>query len=989
MATKKKPNMAATSMESSSVRPRRPPNARRVQNFHLVWLDGSIDEINNDDCRNSITELRQIVNTVNTFTDVDECIDFITDMKDEMTLMIISEAFSSIIVPIVEAISQVSSIYIICENKAQHEKLVQQWSKLKGIYTDITSICEALKQAVQHCDQNSVSISFVKSTDGTSNQNLDQLDQSFMYTQILKEILLTIDFEQVHINEFLTYCREQFVGNTAELKNFDEFEKEYRHHRPIWWYTYKYFLYSMVNRALRKMEVDLIIRMGFFIRDLHNHIAELHTEQYGGQNHSDSFIVYRGQGLSQTDFNQLMETKGGLMSFNNFLSTSRNQQVSLAFAESNQYNPDLVGVLFKIRIDPSISTSPFGNVRNVSYYEEEEEILFSMHSVFRIGQVKEIDNNDRLWQVDLALTSENDPQLHALTKCMQEETKGTTGWLRLGKLMIKLGHFDKAEELYEILLQQTTNEGIKAHLFHHLELIRNSQGKYAEAIEFHEKSLEIKQKILPENHPDFAQSYNNIGTVYTNMGEFSKALSYYEKALEIYQKTLPPNHPHLATFYNNIGAVYDNMGEYSKALSYYEKALEIWQKSLPENHPDLASSYNNIGQGYYKMGEYSRALSYYEKALEIFQKTLPENHPDLATSYNNIGFVYENVGEYSKALSYYEKAVEIRQKTLPANHPDLASSHFCHGSLYNKMGEYSKALSYYEKALEIRQKTLSASHPILASSYNNIGLVYNSMGEYSKALSYYGKSLEIWQKTLPANHPSLASSYNNIGLAYNNMGEYSKALSYYEKALEIRQKTLLENHPDLASSYNNIGLVYNSMGEYSKALSYYEKSLEIWQKTLPANHPSLASSYNNIGLAYNNMGEYSKALSYYEKALEIWQKTLPANHPDLATSYVCHGSLYNEMGDYSKAFSYYEKALEIRQKTLPANHPHLASSYNDIGTVYCNMDEYSKALSHYERALSIFQGSLPPNHPHIQTVRKGIEYVLFIKNIYLIINKQF
>jgi hypothetical protein len=133
MATKKKPTMVATSMESSSVRPRRPLNARMVQNFHLVWLDGSIDEINDGDCRNSITELRQIVNTVNKFTDVDECIDFITDMKDEMTLMIISEAFSPIIIPVVEAISQVTSVYIICENTAQNEKWVQQWSKLKKI----------------------------------------------------------------------------------------------------------------------------------------------------------------------------------------------------------------------------------------------------------------------------------------------------------------------------------------------------------------------------------------------------------------------------------------------------------------------------------------------------------------------------------------------------------------------------------------------------------------------------------------------------------------------------------------------------------------------------------------------------------------------------------------------------------------------------------------------------------------------------------------
>jgi tetratricopeptide (TPR) repeat protein len=975
MAMNKKPTMAATSMERSNVRPRRPLNARMVQNFHLVWLDGSIDEINNDDCRNSIAKLRQVVNTVNTFTDVDECIDFITDMKDEMTFMIISEAFSPIIVPVVEAISQVSSVYIVCENKTQHEKWAQQWFKLKGVYTDVTSIYEALKQTAHDCDHNSISIGFVKPSDGASKENLDQLDQSFMYTQILKEILLTIDFEQSHINEFLTYCREQFVGNSFELENIDKVEKEYRDRQPIWWYTYQWFLYSMVNRALRTMEVDLIIKMGFFVRDLHNHIAKLHTEQYGGHQHSDPSIVYRGQGLSQTDFDQLMKTKGGLMSFNNFLSTSHNRAVAFTLAESNQDDPNLIGVLFEISIDPSISSSPFADITNVSYYQEEEEILFSMHSVFRIGQVKQINKNDRLWQVDLTLTSENDPQLCALTKCMHEETEGPTGWLRLGKLMIKLSHFDKAEELYELLLKQTTNEDEKAHLFHQLGFIKDGQGKYAEAIEFYEKYLEICQKTLPANHPLLATSYHNIGWVYYNMGEYSKALSYYKKALESRQKTLPANHPLLASSYNNIGQVCCNMGEYSEALSYYEKALEIWQKTLPANHPDLATSYNNIGQVYKNMGEYSKALSYYEKDLEISRKTLPANHPNLATSYNNIGEVYRSISEYSKALSYYEKALEIRQKTLPANHPDLANSYNNIGQVYKNMGEYSKALSYYKKALEIQQKTLPANHPYLAISYNNIGGVYGYMGEYSKALSYCEKALEIQQKTLPANHPDLATSYNNIGGVYGYMGEYSKALSYYEKALEIQQKTLPANHPYLAISYNNIGGLYDNMGEYSKALSYYEKALESRQKTLPANHPHLATSYNNIGEVYYNMSEYSKALSYYEKALEIQQKTLPANHSHLAISYNNIGGLYYNMSEYSKALSYYEKALEIQQKTLPANHPYLANSYNNIGLVYENMGEYSQALSYFERAFDIRQRSLPLNHPSIQNVRESIEIV--------------
>jgi hypothetical protein len=233
MATSKTPTTADTSFKPPSVRPNRPLNTRMVQNFHLVWLDGSIGEDINDDYRNSITKLRQVVNTVNTFIDGDECINFINSIKDEKTFMISSGALGQITVPVVHDKPQVNTIYIFSGNKARHEKWMKQWPKVKGVYTDITPICKALNEAAQECDHNYVSISFVKTTDGASNQNLDTLDPSFMYTQILKEILLTIEFGQKHTNEFLTYCRAVFAGNNAELNHVDKLEKEYRDHQPI------------------------------------------------------------------------------------------------------------------------------------------------------------------------------------------------------------------------------------------------------------------------------------------------------------------------------------------------------------------------------------------------------------------------------------------------------------------------------------------------------------------------------------------------------------------------------------------------------------------------------------------------------------------------------------------------------------------------------------------------------------------------------------
>ncbi|CAF1434612.1 unnamed protein product [Adineta steineri] len=692
-----------------------------VQNFLVVWLDENINEENNIDCQNTITKLREVVNAVNTFTNMEECVTFITDIEAEKVFVILSDTLGQATVPVIHDMTQVNTIYIFCENKTRHEQWTKQWPKIKGIFTDIQSICEVLKRAVHRCDRNTISMSFVPTNVDTTDKSLDQLDQSFMYTQILKEILLTIDFQTEHFQAFITYCREQFVSNPAQLHHVEKFENEYRRHTPIWWYTHQCFLFSMLNRALRIMDIDLIIRLGFFLSDLHQHITRLHSEQCGEQAHFDPFTVYRGQGLSQTDFKQLVKTQGGLLSFNNFLSTSLDRRVSLAFTESNGDNPYSIGILFQITVNSSTSLSPFANVHDIGYYQDEEEILFSMHSIFRVGEIEQIVDNDRLWQVKLTLTCDHDPQLHILTEQIRAETSPhEIGWKRLGQLLIKLGQFDKAQQVYDVLLIQTSNHQEKANIYHHLGMVKKGQGEYAEAILYAEKSLEIKQKSLPPNHPDLAVSYYIIGVAYHKMSEYSKALSYYEKSLEIQRKTLPLNHADLSASYNNIGRVYSVMNEHSKALSYLERALEIRQKALAENHPDLATSYNNIGRVYHAMSEHLKALSYLERALEIRQKALPENHPELAASYTNIGNVYYRMGEYLKAFSYLERALQIRQKALPENHPDLATSYTNIGNVYYRMGEYLKTFSYYTRAVEIGQRSLPGCHPRLQKWKRNL-----------------------------------------------------------------------------------------------------------------------------------------------------------------------------------------------------------------------------------------------------------------------------
>jgi tetratricopeptide (TPR) repeat protein len=755
---------------TSSDSPFASTRARRhaIQNFRIIWLDVNIDE-SVKYSQNSINHLCRWVNTIDTFTDADECVDFLSEIKDDKVFMIVSNAFERNIVPMIHEMFQLNSIYVFLDDHTHYEQWPKEWWKVKGIFTQMTAICDAIQHATRRCHENSIPMTFMSTSDAV-NPSLDQLDQSFMYTQLLKETLLEFDNNEARsIDELVAYCCDQYADNPNQLERIKRFEREYNPERSIWWYTYECFLYSMLNRSLRTLEVDIILKMGFFIRDLHEHIEKLHLEQSDDHQIRPS-VVYRGQCLSKTDFGNLKRLSGGLMSFNNFLSTSTNREVSLAFADSDPNNADVVGILFKITIDRSISSTPFAFLDKISSFPSEEEVLFSTHTVFRICDIKQMhDTNERLWEVNLRLTTDNDEELSVLTGHLREEIfQSTNRYSRLGSLLIKLSQLDKAEQLYDTLLEQAPEEHDRKHYYFQLGKIKMYKGAYDEALSLGEKSFRIPPKSFPSDLP--FNFLDNIGDVPDQTSDYSKILPFLQclKELQpIIEKVCPSIDPMMPLSYSNMAVPHPAALDYSKVLGFYEDLPTLAERFLPHNDPLLASIYNNIAIMSWKMGDYSKALSSYEKELQTRLKYLLPNHPDLAVLYSGVANVCVHMGDYSEALLNYEKVLEIRHRALPPFHLDLASSYENIGVLYFKTGDYSKALSHCEKALEIRQKSLPSVHLDLASSYNNVGIVYENMGDFLKARSFYEKAHQMRQESLPPDHPDLASPCSNTGMNFN------------------------------------------------------------------------------------------------------------------------------------------------------------------------------------------------------------------------------
>jgi tetratricopeptide (TPR) repeat protein len=184
--------------------------------------------------------------------------------------------------------------------------------------------------------------------------------------------------------------------------------------------------------------------------------------------------------------------------------------------------------------------------------------------------------------------------------------------------------------------------------------------EYHWALELYRKALEIKKKILGEDHLDVADTYNMMAIVLRSQGKLDDAMELYGKALEIKKKTLGEDHSDAAGVYNNMANVLQLQGKLDDAMGLYGKALAIYEKTLGEDHSSVAGAYNNMAGILKRQGKLDDAMELYRKALEICKKTLGEDHSAVAGVYDNMTKIFESQGKLADAMELHKKALEIR-----------------------------------------------------------------------------------------------------------------------------------------------------------------------------------------------------------------------------------------------------------------------------------------------------------------------------------------
>jgi tetratricopeptide (TPR) repeat protein len=426
-----------------------------------------------------------------------------------------------------------------------------------------------------------------------------------MYFQLLKEIILNdhrAESEEDTKNEMLAFCRTTCADNPNAIVVLDEFEETFIPELSIYWYTRECFLYKMLNQALWTLQLDVLYKLRYFLRHLYYQIlshAALQRDQL------KTMTVYRGQNMSADQIEKLKKNVGGFLSFNNFLSTSLQEDVALNFVLGSE-----IGVLFEMQIDPAIQKFPMVNIELISYLQKkecEQELLFAMGSVFRILGIRKQKN---IYRVQLTLSSDIDEQLAEYTKRTREQTRTSHSFLSLLRLMNELSQYSSVDKFADMLRDDiglSANPSMLAAVHHMFGSIYHDRGQFKEALDHFNKSLTIYLDYLPADHPTLTPTYNNIGSVYLSQTDYEKAIEFQQLALDCQTNSENPNPSSIIVYTNNLAKIYSHQEKYNEALVYHKRALELQKQFLGENDPSLSETYDLISSIYYKIEDYEQA----------------------------------------------------------------------------------------------------------------------------------------------------------------------------------------------------------------------------------------------------------------------------------------------------------------------------------------------------------------------------------------------
>ncbi|KAJ5359549.1 uncharacterized protein N7496_011962 [Penicillium cataractarum] len=257
-----------------------------------------------------------------------------------------------------------------------------------------------------------------------------------------------------------------------------------------------------------------------------------------------------------------------------------------------------------------------------------------------------------------------------------------------------------------------------------------TNGKYGEAYEKCLKSLDIRENLLPADHPLTLDSAQTLGETLLHLGELASARSMLQKAVAGREKSLGDLHPDTLESVSDLTITLLELNELAAAEENALRALKGREEVLGEDHPDTFVSLNILSMLRQCQGDLDSAKETCEKVLHWRTTSLGPENPHTIMTLNNLAVLQYRQGEHDLAKQTLKTVLAGEERFLGAEEGyDIQVSLSNLARIYSDQGELDEAEAAYRRALKMQEKLLGPTHPATLQTVKNLADVLVQKGE--------------------------------------------------------------------------------------------------------------------------------------------------------------------------------------------------------------------------------------------------------------------
>ncbi len=230
-----------------------------------------------------------------------------------------------------------------------------------------------------------------------------------------------------------------------------------------------------------------------------------------------------------------------------------------------------------------------------------------------------------------------------------------------------------------------------------------------------------------------ADTYHAYGVLLDASGDDLGAQRAYQTAYEIRDRLLPDPHPDRARSLNSLGNCAHGLGDHESAIRYHRAALAMREKLYGPRHRSSGTSWNNLSLSLRDSGDLAGAREALLKSTEIEERNSGSLNDGLARSVTNLAEVERRLGNYSAAIEQGERALKIRIASVGIDHPEVADTLVVLALAHRDRGDFKRARELAEDALARLQRDFAPDHPLVFNAQVTLALIQESQGETKEA----------------------------------------------------------------------------------------------------------------------------------------------------------------------------------------------------------------------------------------------------------------